>query len=322
MKYTLVAIILCCAVFVSAQEYEIVYDTLIYSEDSAFVLLDPDFDIDEGYTYEVVSIDFRVKNGDTITNKNQLSRFSFVPISIDKQGVSFDLFLEEAYWEKIVLYDSIYSSWSMESVPNLRLKYLYSDNNFSVENHDVIGDYIYKYIAEAKTYIDADTSADSWNQEMADACLSKCQDSTVIRNWLSFSNGVFTLFSYYSFLFPAAEQLKYEINQSMDDFSMSTYFIVNKEQQDIGDEKYSIFEDSAMGRNSSDRMFEKMVESFSQLDPTSNSELYNSETEDATYVIVNPKDIIIEATTKSWDKAILNGVTSQSKSVFTVRRVK
>lgn len=322
MKYMFGVIILCNTVFMSAQDIDIVYDTLIYSEDSTFVLLEPDFHIGEEYTYEVVSIDLKVENGDTITNKNRLSRFSFVPISINKQGISFDLFLEEAYWEKIVLYDSVYSSWSMNSVPNLRLKYLYADNNFSLENHDVLGDYIYKYIEEAKTYIDADTSADSWSREIADLCLSKCQDSTVIRNWLTFSNGVFTLFSYYSFLFPEAEQLKYEINQSMDDFSMSTYYIVNKEQQDNGDLKYSIFEDSAMGRNSSDRMFDKMVTSFSQLDSTYNSELYNSETEDATYVIVNPKGIVVEATTKSWDKANLNGVASQSKRVFTVQRVK
>lgn len=303
----------------SAQESETTYDTSFYSVDTDFILLSPEYNIGQRYTYEVINYNFRVKIGDTLNNTKKVSQFSFIVNSIDNDMIDLELILEEDYWKQIVMYDSIYSTWKMDDVPEVHLKYLYSENNFELKKHKSIGEYINKYIREAKTHIDSDTTADEWDRKIANTCLSNSIDSTVIRNWLTFSNGAFTLFTYYSFMFPENEIIKYELSQGLEDFNTSTYFVVSSQVFDNGNTKYIIAEDLEVAKNSSDRLFDEMAEKFSKFESTSNYKKYSSETKDETYLIVNPKGIIIETVSITSGMAVLKNGVSESSSSYSVR---
>lgn len=321
MKYFFVIAILCFASFSIAQESESVYDTSFYSTDSSYILLNPDYNLGHNYTYEVESYNLRVKNGDTTHNKKTISNFSFTPKSIDSDGIDLELFLMEDYWKRIVLYDSIYSSWSVKSIPRIHLNYSNSQNNFEIKNHIEIGDNIYPYIKEAKTYTEQNTSADYWDKKIAEKCFSKCRDSIVIRNWVSFSNGPYSLFTYYSFLFPKNAEINYALSQKRDEYETSTYFNIISQPLKNGNIKYTIKEDLSKAKNSSDRAFDKMVEFYLELDSTKTTNQYGSETTDETYVIVNKQRIIIEATSISKNVSILKSGTSIDNSVYSIKLV-
>lgn len=321
MRYVFGLVLMCNALVLFSQELFTVYDTSFYSQDSSYVLLVPEYVEGELYTYEVIDYNLRVKDGDTLTNRNSVSQFSFLHESANPKEINIELFLEDEYWKKIILFDSLYSSWTNDSIPEVHLKYLHLENNFNLENHEPISDYIKEYIHEAKNHFENDSLADTWDVKVANTYFDKCKDSTVVRNWLTFSSDPWTLFTYYSFMFPENKQVRYELKQKRDGYSTSTYYLVTKDEIENGNLKFTISEDLEKGKNSSDRRFDRLLESFSDLDTSYTSRNYKSETVDETYVIVNPKGIILEATSRSIDRTILASNISESISEYTIRLV-